>query len=168
MFSCDKCGGSGRSPRRVGWDLRGPRGDPRGGRHVDHEVLPEVFRHARADSAALAVKETRRSALEGAVVAASAVGSGGAGGQACAGHPAWGHRKVWAMVRHEGHVVSEATILRLLRDEGLLILPAEYQRERRKLAECRNAASRPGPPGRTRSGSWPFRSSRPPAAGPGG
>ena len=33
-------------------------------------------------------------------------------------HPAWGHRKIWAMVRHEGHVVSEATILRLLRDEG--------------------------------------------------
>lgn len=34
-------------------------------------------------------------------------------------HPAWGHRKVWAMVRHEGHVVSQASILRLLRDEGL-------------------------------------------------
>ncbi len=41
-------------------------------------------------------------------------------------HPAWGHRKIWAMVRHEGHVVSEATILRLLRAEGL-ILPAAYQ-----------------------------------------
>lgn len=26
-------------------------------------------------------------------------------------HPAWGHRKIWAMVRHEGHVVSEATVL---------------------------------------------------------
>lgn len=54
-------------------------------------------------------------------------------------HPAWGHRKVWAMVRHEGHVVSEATVLRLLRDEGL-ILPAHYQRERRTLAERRKAA----------------------------
>lgn len=43
------------------------------------------------------------------------------------------------MVRNEGHVVSEATILRLLRDEGL-ILPAQYQRERRRLAERRNAA----------------------------
>lgn len=31
-------------------------------------------------------------------------------------HPAWGHRKVWAMVRHDGHVVSEATVLSLLRD----------------------------------------------------
>jgi len=53
-------------------------------------------------------------------------------------HPAWGHRKIWAMVRQDGHVVSEATILRLLRDEGL-ILPANYQRERRKLAERRKA-----------------------------
>ena len=25
-------------------------------------------------------------------------------------HPAWGHRKIWAMVRHDGHVVSEATV----------------------------------------------------------
>jgi putative transposase len=54
-------------------------------------------------------------------------------------HPVWGHRKIWAMVRHDGHVVSEVTILRLLRDEGL-ILPAHYQRERRKLAERRKAA----------------------------
>ena len=43
------------------------------------------------------------------------------------------------MVRHEGHKVSQATILRLLRDEGL-ILPAHYQRERRQLAERWKAA----------------------------
>jgi len=61
-------------------------------------------------------------------------------------HPAWGHRKIWAMVRHDGHVVSEATILRLLRDEGL-ILPAHYQRERRKLAERRKAAFANDPTG---------------------
>lgn len=54
-------------------------------------------------------------------------------------HPAWGHRKIWAMVRHDGHVVSEATVLRRLRDQGL-ILPDQYQRERRKLAERRKAA----------------------------
>jgi putative transposase len=54
-------------------------------------------------------------------------------------HPAWGHRKVWAMVRHDRHRVSQATVLRLLRDEGLL-LPAHYQRERRKLAERRKVA----------------------------
>ena len=35
--------------------------------------------------------------------------------------------------------MSEATVLRTLRDEGL-ILPAHYQRERRKLAERRKAA----------------------------
>ena len=61
-------------------------------------------------------------------------------------HPAWGHRKIWAMVRHDGHVVSEATVLRLLRDEGL-ILPAHYQRERRKLAERRKAAFAKEPTG---------------------
>ncbi|WP_460581601.1 transposase, partial [Humibacter ginsengisoli] len=54
-------------------------------------------------------------------------------------HPAWGHRKVWAMVRHDGHRVSQSTVLRALRDEGLL-LPAEYQRERRQLAAERKAA----------------------------
>lgn len=61
-------------------------------------------------------------------------------------HPAWGHRKIWAMVRHDGHVVSEATILRLLRDEGL-ILPAQYQAERRRLAERRKAAFADDPTG---------------------
>lgn len=61
-------------------------------------------------------------------------------------HPAWGHRKIWAMARHDGHVVSEATVLRLLRDEGL-ILPAHYQRERRKLAERRKAAFAKEPTG---------------------
>ena len=61
-------------------------------------------------------------------------------------HSAWGHRKIWAMVRHEGHVVSEATVLRTLRDEGL-ILPAHHQRERRKLAERRKAAFAKEPTG---------------------
>ena len=63
-------------------------------------------------------------------------------------HPAWGHRKIWAMVRHDGHVVSEATVLRLLRDEGL-ILPVQYQRERRKLAKRRKAAFATEPTGPT-------------------
>ncbi|WP_099907025.1 IS3 family transposase [Streptomyces sp. TLI_171] len=51
-------------------------------------------------------------------------------------HPAWGHRKVWAMCRHDGHRVSQTTVLRLLRDEGLL-LKANHQRERRQLAARR-------------------------------
>ena len=61
-------------------------------------------------------------------------------------HPAWGHRKVWAMCRHDGHRVSQATVLRLLRDEGL-ILEAAYQRERRQLAARRKAAFATEPTG---------------------
>lgn len=61
-------------------------------------------------------------------------------------HPAWGHRKIWAMVRHDGHLVSQATVLRAMRDDGL-ILPANYQRERRNLAERRKAAFAKEPTG---------------------
>ena len=61
-------------------------------------------------------------------------------------HPAWGHRKVWAMVRHDGHVVSQATVLRSLRDDGLL-LPANYQQERRPHAQRRKAAFAKDPTG---------------------
>lgn len=61
-------------------------------------------------------------------------------------HPAWGHRKIWAMTRHDGHQVSESTVLRLLRDEGLL-LPAAYQQERRRLAQRRKAAFAAEPDG---------------------
>ena len=69
-------------------------------------------------------------------------------------HPAWGHRKVWAMVRYDGHAVSQATILRLLRDEDL-ILEANYQRERRQLAARRKAAFATAPTGPIpASGSW--------------
>jgi hypothetical protein len=44
-------------------------------------------------------------------------------------HPAWGHRKVWAMTRFDGHQVSPATVLRIMRRRRLL-LEATYQRER--------------------------------------
>ena len=50
------------------------------------------------------------------------------------------------MTRHDGHRVSQATVLRLLRDEGL-ILPAKYQKERRNLAERRKAAFAKEPTG---------------------
>ncbi|MDO5678584.1 MAG: hypothetical protein Q4G35_13900, partial [Propionibacteriaceae bacterium] len=43
------------------------------------------------------------------------------------------------MTRHDGHKVSQATVLRLLRDEGLL-LASEYQKQRRELAADRRAA----------------------------
>ncbi|MFI1523658.1 hypothetical protein [Kitasatospora cineracea] len=61
-------------------------------------------------------------------------------------HPARGHRKVWAMCRWDGHRVSRATVLRLLRDEGLL-LEANHQRERRQLAARRKAAFATEPTG---------------------
>jgi putative transposase len=60
--------------------------------------------------------------------------------------PAWGHRKVWAMCRYDGVTVSAATVLRLLREEGLL-LEANYQRERRQLAARRKAAFAVDPTG---------------------
>ena len=50
------------------------------------------------------------------------------------------------MVRHDGHRVSQATVSRLLRDDGL-ILEADYQRERRRLAERRKAAFAATPTG---------------------
>jgi putative transposase len=50
------------------------------------------------------------------------------------------------MCRHDGHRVPQATVLRLLRDEGLL-LEAKYQRERRQLAPRRKAAFATEPTG---------------------
>lgn len=50
------------------------------------------------------------------------------------------------MTSHDGHRVSQATLLRLLRDEAQ-ILGANYQRERRKLAERRKAAFATEPTG---------------------
>jgi len=61
-------------------------------------------------------------------------------------HPAWGHRKIWAMARHAGHQVAMSTVLRILDDEGLL-LKADYQRERRHLAHARKAAFAAPPTG---------------------
>jgi len=53
-------------------------------------------------------------------------------------HVAWGHRKVWAMCRYDGHQASPATVLRIMRRCGLL-LAAGYQAERRQLAAARRA-----------------------------
>jgi putative transposase len=70
-------------------------------------------------------------------------------------HPAWGHRTVWAMARFDGHRISPATVLRIMRRRGLL-LEAAYQRERRQLAAARKAAFLTPPSGRaaSKSLSW--------------
>jgi putative transposase len=53
--------------------------------------------------------------------------------------PAWGHRKIWALLAADGHQVSPATVERALRDHALL-QPAGRMGERRQLArERRNA-----------------------------
>jgi len=84
--------GSGRGPRRAGWALRGPRGDPRRGGHVDREVL-SAHRHARADVATLAGQDPARWAAERAVAATCPRRCPGAGAHACdRAPPAWGHR----------------------------------------------------------------------------
>ena len=54
-------------------------------------------------------------------------------------HSAWGHRKVWAMARFDGHRLSPSTTLRIMRRRGLL-QPVGYTRERRALAAARKAA----------------------------
>ena len=90
-------------------------------------------------------------------------------------HPAWGHRKIWAMARHEGHQLTMSTVLRVLRDEGLL-LEASYQRQRRaggstsgpgspRSARRRSVTRRPAP---TRCGSSTSPTMRPAVAALGG
>ena len=55
-------------------------------------------------------------------------------------YPMWGHRKIAWLARHEhGLTVAEATCLRILREEGL-VLAVDYVRERRDLAGARREA----------------------------
>jgi putative transposase len=51
---------------------------------------------------------------------------------------AWGHRKIWAMLRADGIHVSRSSVLRALARRDLL-LPRRYQAERRALAAARRA-----------------------------
>ena len=51
---------------------------------------------------------------------------------------AWGHRKIWAMLRADGIHVSRSSVLRALARRGLL-MPVRYQAERRQLAVARRA-----------------------------
>jgi hypothetical protein len=53
--------------------------------------------------------------------------------------PAWGHRKIWALLAADGHHASRATVERALRDH-VLLQPAGRMRERRALARARRNA----------------------------
>jgi transposase InsO family protein len=52
---------------------------------------------------------------------------------------AWGHRKIWAMMRADGVTASQSSVYRALHRQGLL-QPARYHAERRALAEARKKA----------------------------
>jgi len=54
-------------------------------------------------------------------------------------YPAWGHRKIWALLVADGHEASQATVRRALRARALL-QPAGATRERRQLARARRNA----------------------------
>lgn len=51
---------------------------------------------------------------------------------------AWGHRKIWALLRADGATVSQSSVKRALARRGLL-MPVRYQAERRQLAKARRA-----------------------------
>lgn len=53
--------------------------------------------------------------------------------------PAWGHRKIHALMRADDYDVSTSTVERAMRRRNLL-QPVEYHRERRELAQARKAA----------------------------
>jgi putative transposase len=51
---------------------------------------------------------------------------------------AWGHRKIWAMLRADGTRVSQSSVRRALARRELL-LPVRYQAERRAFARARRS-----------------------------
>jgi putative transposase len=58
--------------------------------------------------------------------------------------PAWGHRKIAAMMRADGHQVSTSTVQRALRRRGLL-LPTGFRADRRSWARLRKRVFRDPP-----------------------
>lgn len=60
--------------------------------------------------------------------------------------PAWGHRKIFGLMRAEGHHVSVSTVERAMRRRGLL-QPVDCQGERRELARAGKAAFADPPAG---------------------
>lgn len=64
-------------------------------------------------------------------------------------YSAWGHRKIWAMLRADGVRVSASSVQRALKRRNLL-LPVRYQAERRQLAVRRRATFVAAPTRRNR------------------
>jgi transposase InsO family protein len=60
--------------------------------------------------------------------------------------PAWGHRKIYGLMRADGHQLSRSSVERAMRRRGLL-QPIDYQGERRELAKARSAAFAEPPTG---------------------
>jgi putative transposase len=67
----------------------------------------------------------------------------------CERYSAWGHRKIWAMLRADGVKVSASSVARAMKRRDLL-LPIRYQRERRAFAAARKAAFAEPPARRNR------------------
>jgi putative transposase len=63
--------------------------------------------------------------------------------------PAWGHRKIAALMRADGHVVSTSTVERALRRRGLL-LPRGYRADRKSWAAIRRRVFHDPPTRRNR------------------
>jgi putative transposase len=62
---------------------------------------------------------------------------------------AWGHRKIWAMLRADGISVSQSSVYRAMKRRDLL-LPARYQAERREMAASRKSTFADPPQRRNR------------------
>ena len=67
----------------------------------------------------------------------------------CERYSAWGHRKIWAMLRADGVNVSMSSVARAMKRRDLL-LPIRYQRERRAFAAARKVAFADPPQRRNR------------------
>jgi putative transposase len=52
---------------------------------------------------------------------------------------AWGHRKIWALMRHDGHEVGSQSSVRRAMARRDLLQPVRYQAERRQLSAARRA-----------------------------
>lgn len=60
--------------------------------------------------------------------------------------PGWGHRKIYGLMRADGHTLSASSVERAMRRRGLL-QPVDYQGQRRELAKARSAAFAEPPTG---------------------